>query len=54
MKDDDRDWFEGHQVITDATCSHFQQIFTGEEKHINEDVLNCILDMATQNKNETL
>lgn len=46
MKDDDD--------IVEASYNHFQEIFTGEKKHINEDILNCIPALVNQNQNESL
>lgn len=54
MKDDDGDWYKGDADIADASCSHFQKIFIMEEKHINEEVINCIPVMVTLQQNENL
>ncbi|XP_049378041.1 uncharacterized protein LOC125842768 [Solanum stenotomum] len=45
-----------HRVdnIADAACAHFQNIFTGEDKVINEDAINCIPRMVSQEHNNTL
>ncbi|XP_015161095.1 uncharacterized protein [Solanum tuberosum] len=35
---EDGEWIQGDEVIAEAACDHFQKIFTGDNKIINEDV----------------
>ncbi|KAG5599273.1 hypothetical protein H5410_030643 [Solanum commersonii] len=35
----DGEWIEGYDLIAEAACDHFQEIFTGENKLINEGAL---------------
>lgn len=48
---DQGEFLEGDEVIATAACEHFQKIFIGEEKLINEDALNCIPRMVTEEQN---
>ncbi|XP_049348970.1 uncharacterized protein LOC125813524 [Solanum verrucosum] len=48
---EDGEWIQGDEVIAEAACDHFQKIFTGDNKIINEDVLDCIPQMVTQEQN---
>lgn len=36
------EWIEGDDAIVEAACTHFQNIFTGEVKKIDEEAFNCI------------
>lgn len=54
VKDEEGDWIQGDEEIVEAACNHFQQIFTSEDKLINEEVLNCIPEMVNQDQNEML
>lgn len=47
IKHEDGDWFQGDKDIAEAVCNHFQQIFTMEEKLIEEEILNCIPTLVT-------
>ncbi|KAG5631353.1 hypothetical protein H5410_003070 [Solanum commersonii] len=49
-----REWVQGDDNIGEAACDHFQQIFTGEENHINEGPLECIPRMLNQEHNTML
>ncbi|XP_049365117.1 uncharacterized protein LOC125829910 [Solanum verrucosum] len=40
------EWIQGDDNIAEAACGHFQTIFIGEDKVINENVLNCIPRMV--------
>ncbi|KAH0684405.1 hypothetical protein KY285_021907 [Solanum tuberosum] len=51
---DDGEWIQGDENIADATCNHFQQIFTGEDKFIYEGPLDCIPKMLNQDHNARL
>ncbi|XP_049399716.1 uncharacterized protein LOC125863741 [Solanum stenotomum] len=51
---EDGEWIQGDEVIAEAACEHFQKIFTGDNKIIKEDVLDCIPQMVTQEQNEGL
>lgn len=44
FQDDDGEWIEGYENIANIVCNHFHHIFTGEEKIIQEEVLNLFLD----------
>ncbi|XP_015161044.1 uncharacterized protein [Solanum tuberosum] len=51
---DDGEWIQGDENIADAACSHFQQIFTAEDKFIYEGPLECIPRMLTHEHNASL
>lgn len=44
----------GRQNIAKETCEHFQKIFIGEDKIINEGTLDCNPRMMNQEQNDTL
>lgn len=44
---EDRQWLQAYDTIVEASCDHFQQIFTGEDKNINENLLECIPSMVS-------
>ncbi|KAK6803130.1 hypothetical protein RDI58_000914 [Solanum bulbocastanum] len=48
------EWIQGDDHIAQAACDHFQNIFTGEEKLIDEVPLNCIPRMVTQEHNDKM
>ncbi|XP_069145909.1 uncharacterized protein [Solanum lycopersicum] len=48
------DWIEGENTIAQEACEHFKNIFTGEEKLINEKSLDCIPRMVNQDQNTLL
>lgn len=54
VQDKDGDWIQGDEEIAEAACNHFQQMFTGEDKYINEEVINCIPRLVTHDQNELL
>lgn len=51
---EDRQWLQAYDTIVEASCDHFQQIFTGEDKNINENLLECIPSMVSQNQTQKL
>ncbi|KAG5606087.1 hypothetical protein H5410_027579 [Solanum commersonii] len=54
MINDDDEWIQGDEHIAKAACDHFQHIFTGEEKYINEIPMNCTPRMVSQEHNDML
>jgi len=50
----DGEWLQGDETIAKAACEHFQSIFTGDNKFINEGALECIPRMVNQEHNERL
>ncbi|KAG5580314.1 hypothetical protein H5410_050941 [Solanum commersonii] len=51
---DKDEWIQGDEHIAEAACMHFQNIFTGEDKHIDEVPMNCIPRIVTQEQNDSL
>ncbi|XP_049391547.1 uncharacterized protein LOC125855953 [Solanum stenotomum] len=51
---DNDEWIQGDEHIVEAACKHFQNIFTGEEKLVDEVPMNCIPRMVTQEQNDRL
>ncbi|XP_049399717.1 uncharacterized protein LOC125863742 [Solanum stenotomum] len=51
---DNADWVQGDEQIAKAACEHFQNIFTGEEKFIDEIPMNCIPRMVDQVQNDRM
>ena len=47
-------WVQGDDNIAQVACEHFKGIFSGEEKRINENTLECITRMISQDKNTQL
>lgn len=47
-------WIQGAENIAATACDHFQSIFPGEEKAINEDILNCIPRLINDDQNPSL
>lgn len=54
ISDDHGNSIDGDENIATVVCSHFEGIFTGEEKWINEQVLTCIPRLVTENHNQML
>ncbi len=48
------EWLLGEENICKASYEYFQQMFTGEEKIINEENLDCIPRMVNQEQNDRL
>ncbi|XP_015159800.1 uncharacterized protein [Solanum tuberosum] len=48
---EDGEWIQGEEDIAKAACDHFQSIFTGENKRINEGTMDCIPRMINQEQN---
>ncbi|XP_015084239.1 uncharacterized protein LOC107027648 [Solanum pennellii] len=48
------DWIQGENNIAQEACEHFNNIFTGEDKHISEHNLECIPRMVNQDQNTQL
>ncbi|XP_049348952.1 uncharacterized protein LOC125813502 [Solanum verrucosum] len=40
LQREDGEWIQGDVNIAEAACAHFQNIFTGEDKFINENAIN--------------
>ncbi|XP_049399720.1 uncharacterized protein LOC125863746 [Solanum stenotomum] len=53
LKDND-EWVQGDDHIAQAACEHFQNIFTGEEKRIDEIPMECIPRIITQEQNDRM
>jgi len=51
---DDDEWIQGDEHIAQAACTHFQHIFSGEEKIVDEIPMNCIPRMVSQELNDRL
>ncbi|KAG5598514.1 hypothetical protein H5410_029884 [Solanum commersonii] len=51
---DDGEWIQDEENIANAVCDHFQQIFIGEEKLINEGLMEYIPRMLNQDQNNNL
>ncbi|KAG5606153.1 hypothetical protein H5410_027645 [Solanum commersonii] len=51
---EDGEWIQGDDVIAEAACDHFQKIFTGDNKFINEGALDCIPLMINQEQNDMI
>ncbi|XP_049406447.1 uncharacterized protein LOC125870147 [Solanum stenotomum] len=48
------EWIQGDVNIARATCAHFQNIFTGHQDNINEEILQCIPRLITDEQNKAL
>uniref|UniRef100_M1E0C2 RNase H family protein n=1 Tax=Solanum tuberosum TaxID=4113 RepID=M1E0C2_SOLTU len=53
LKDND-EWVQGDDHIAQAACEHFQNIFTGEEKLIDEIPMECIPRIIMQEQNDRM
>ncbi|XP_049348974.1 uncharacterized protein LOC125813528 [Solanum verrucosum] len=51
---DDDEWIQGDEHIAQAACTHFQHIFSGEEKIVDEIPMNCIPRMVSQEHKDRL
>ncbi|XP_049343830.1 uncharacterized protein LOC125808125 [Solanum verrucosum] len=51
---EDGEWIQGDEIIAKEACDHFQHIFTGEDKFINEEPLDYIPKMLNQEHNAML
>lgn len=47
-------WVQGDENIAKEACDYFQNIFSGLEDRINEEVLNCIPQMVNEEHNQIL
>ncbi|XP_055814172.1 uncharacterized protein LOC129883562 [Solanum dulcamara] len=54
IQNDEGNWLQGDDDIARAACDHFQNIFTGEDTHIQEDALQCIPKLITDDQNRDL
>ena len=45
------EWIQGENNIAHEACEHFNTIFTGENKRIEEHNLDCIVSMVNQDQN---
>ncbi|WMV50074.1 hypothetical protein MTR67_043459 [Solanum verrucosum] len=48
------EWIQGDVNIARAACEHFQNIFTGHQDNINEEILQCIPRLVTEEQNQAL
>ena len=48
------EWIQEEEEIAQNVCDHFEKIFTGEEKVINGNTLECIPRMVSQEHNNHL
>ncbi|KAH0646562.1 hypothetical protein KY284_034446 [Solanum tuberosum] len=53
LKDND-EWIQGDEHIAKAACDHFQHIFTGVDKKIDELPMECIPRLVSQEQNDGL
>ena len=44
------EWIQDEEETSQTACAHFEESFTGEEKLINENILECIPRMVVKNK----
>ncbi|XP_015158404.1 uncharacterized protein [Solanum tuberosum] len=51
---DNGEWIQRDEKIAEAACEHFQNIFTGVDKVINENAINCIPRMVNLVQNNSL
>lgn len=51
---ENEEWIQGDENIAKAACDHFQQIFTGHEYRINEEIIQCIPRMVSHEQNQKL
>ncbi|KAH0772311.1 hypothetical protein KY290_016292 [Solanum tuberosum] len=51
---EDGEWMQGDDIIAEAACEHFQELFTGENNLINEGALECIPRLVTEEQNNSL
>ena len=45
---EEREWIQDEEEIAQTACTHFEEIFTGEEKFINENTLQFLPRMVRQ------
>ena len=45
------EWLHDEEEIAQTSCTYFEEIFTGEDKLINEITLECIPRMVSQEQN---
>ena len=48
------EWIQGEEEIAQTAYAHFEGIFTGEKKLINENTLECIPRIVSQEQNNHL
>ncbi|KAG5580343.1 hypothetical protein H5410_050970 [Solanum commersonii] len=48
------EWIQGDVNIARDACEHFQNIFTGHQDNINEEILQCIPRLVTEEQNQAL
>nr|XP_010313000.1 uncharacterized protein LOC104644619 [Solanum lycopersicum] len=54
LMDDSGNWIEGEEDIAKKACDYYEEIFTGKNEKITEDILQCINPMITQEQNDGL
>ncbi|KAG5595026.1 hypothetical protein H5410_036258 [Solanum commersonii] len=54
LLNDNAEWIQGDEHIAKAACEHFQNIFTGEDKFIDEIPINCIPRLVNQEHNDRM
>ncbi|WMV24651.1 hypothetical protein MTR67_018036 [Solanum verrucosum] len=47
-------WIQGEENIAKVACDYFQNMFSGHDDRIREEILNCIPRMVTEEQNQTL
>ncbi|KAG5615000.1 hypothetical protein H5410_014824 [Solanum commersonii] len=54
LLNDNAKWIQDDEHIAKAACEHFQNIFTGEDKFIDEVPINCIPRLVNQEHNDRM
>ncbi|WMV30092.1 hypothetical protein MTR67_023477, partial [Solanum verrucosum] len=54
ISNENGEWIQGDVNIARAACEHFQNIFTGHHNNINEEFIQCIPRMVTEEQNQKL
>ena len=54
IMDDSGVWIQGEDKVAKEACDYFQNIFTGNNEKINEDMLQCIPELITLEQNSRL
>ena len=54
LMDDRCNWIQGEEKIAKLACDYYEEIFTGKNEKIKEDILQCINPMITQEQNDGL
>ncbi len=54
LMDDSGNWIQGEEKIAKLACDYYEEIFTGKAVKINEEPLQCINNMISQEQNDAL